>query len=212
MPIKPSHHHIEETDAGLDRPLYPINKLYDKTLKSQNYCANIQPFTHPFPLELLGRVAVYAVPVSRYRPSSRLASEPRTCLQATHLAHDNSAVVCRLRHILIVRLFSTVTKRGRAKIGPILLTLLARYAAGSMKRHGVRPSVCLSVPSAWATAPNATAANFADVGPAVGRYRSTAAGAQHQCGQRHVEIRSARIHTDLFVCTMIASCSTHPLA
>jgi len=144
MPIKPSHHHIEETDAGLDRPLYPRNKLYDETLKSQNYCANIQPFTRPFPLELLGRVAVYAVPVSRYRPSSRLASEPRTCLQATHLAHDNSAVVCRLRQILIVRLFSTVTKRGRAKIGPILLTLLARYAAGSMKRYGVRPSVCLS--------------------------------------------------------------------
>ena len=29
--------HIEKTDAGLDRPLYLRNKLYDKTLKSQNY-------------------------------------------------------------------------------------------------------------------------------------------------------------------------------
>jgi len=27
-------HHIEETDAGLDRPLYLRNNLYDKTLKS----------------------------------------------------------------------------------------------------------------------------------------------------------------------------------
>ena len=31
-----SHHHTEETDAGLDRPLYLRNKLYDKTLKSEN--------------------------------------------------------------------------------------------------------------------------------------------------------------------------------
>jgi len=29
-----SLHHIEETDAGLDRPLYPRNNPYDKTLKS----------------------------------------------------------------------------------------------------------------------------------------------------------------------------------
>ena len=28
-------HHIEETDAGLGRPLYLRNKLYDKTLKSE---------------------------------------------------------------------------------------------------------------------------------------------------------------------------------
>jgi len=27
-------HHIEETDAGLDRPLYLRNNLYDKTLKT----------------------------------------------------------------------------------------------------------------------------------------------------------------------------------
>ena len=26
--------HIEETDAGLDRPLYPMNKMYNKNLKS----------------------------------------------------------------------------------------------------------------------------------------------------------------------------------
>jgi len=37
-------HHIEETDAGLDRPLYLRNKLYDKTLKSQNYYSNIVLF------------------------------------------------------------------------------------------------------------------------------------------------------------------------
>ena len=37
-------HHIEETDAGLDRPLYLRNKLYDKTLKSQNYYFNILRF------------------------------------------------------------------------------------------------------------------------------------------------------------------------
>ena len=37
-------HHIEETDAGLDRPLYLRNKLYDKTLKSQNYYSNILRF------------------------------------------------------------------------------------------------------------------------------------------------------------------------
>jgi len=36
--------HIEETDAGLDRPLYLRNKLYDKTLKSQNYYSNICSF------------------------------------------------------------------------------------------------------------------------------------------------------------------------
>ena len=29
-------HHIQKTDAGLDRPLYLRNKLYDKTLKSEN--------------------------------------------------------------------------------------------------------------------------------------------------------------------------------
>ena len=28
-------HHIEETDAGLDRPLYPRNKIYNKNLKRQ---------------------------------------------------------------------------------------------------------------------------------------------------------------------------------
>jgi len=28
-------HHIEEADAGLDRPLYLRNKCSDKTLKSQ---------------------------------------------------------------------------------------------------------------------------------------------------------------------------------
>ena len=30
-------HHIEETEASLDRPLYLRNKHYDKTLKSQSY-------------------------------------------------------------------------------------------------------------------------------------------------------------------------------
>jgi len=30
-----SSHHIAEIDAGLDRPLYPRNKLYDKILTSQ---------------------------------------------------------------------------------------------------------------------------------------------------------------------------------
>jgi len=40
-PTNITSHHIEQTDAGLDRPLYPINKLYDKTLKSQNYYSNI---------------------------------------------------------------------------------------------------------------------------------------------------------------------------
>ena len=34
----------EETDAGLDRPLYLRNKLYDKTLKLQNYYSNILRF------------------------------------------------------------------------------------------------------------------------------------------------------------------------
>ena len=40
--------HIEETDAGLDRPLYLRNKLYDKTLKSQNYYSNILQFPVPW--------------------------------------------------------------------------------------------------------------------------------------------------------------------
>jgi len=35
----------QETDAGLDRPLYLRNKLYDKTVKSQNYYSNILRFT-----------------------------------------------------------------------------------------------------------------------------------------------------------------------
>jgi len=40
--VIPSPHHItEETDAGLDRPLYLRNNLYDKTLKSQNYYSNV---------------------------------------------------------------------------------------------------------------------------------------------------------------------------
>jgi len=39
------HHHIEETDAGLNRPLYLRNKLYNKTLKSQNYYSNILRYT-----------------------------------------------------------------------------------------------------------------------------------------------------------------------
>jgi len=39
-------HHIEETNAGLDRPLYLRNKLYDKTLKSQNYY-NVLRFSGP---------------------------------------------------------------------------------------------------------------------------------------------------------------------
>ena len=34
-------HHVEETDAGLDGPMYLRNKLYDKTLKSQNYYSNM---------------------------------------------------------------------------------------------------------------------------------------------------------------------------
>jgi len=33
-------HHIEETGAGLDRPLYLINKIYNITLESQNYYSN----------------------------------------------------------------------------------------------------------------------------------------------------------------------------
>jgi len=33
QPILTSHH-IEETDAGLDRPLYPRNKMYTKNLKT----------------------------------------------------------------------------------------------------------------------------------------------------------------------------------
>ena len=41
-------HHIEERDAGLDRPLYLRNKLYDKTLQSQNYYANILRFPVPW--------------------------------------------------------------------------------------------------------------------------------------------------------------------
>ena len=40
-------HHIEETDAVLDRPVYVRNKLYDKTLKSQNYYSNILRFPVP---------------------------------------------------------------------------------------------------------------------------------------------------------------------
>ena len=40
--------HIEKTDAGLDRPLYLRNKLYDKTLKSQNYYSNILQFPVPW--------------------------------------------------------------------------------------------------------------------------------------------------------------------
>ena len=39
-PVHITSHHIEETDAGRDRPLYLRNKLYDKTLKSQNYYSN----------------------------------------------------------------------------------------------------------------------------------------------------------------------------
>jgi len=44
FPVVPHHitsHHIEERDAGLDRPLYLRNKLYDETLKSRNYYCNI---------------------------------------------------------------------------------------------------------------------------------------------------------------------------
>jgi len=41
-------HHIEQTDASLDRPLYLRNKLYDKTLKSQNYYSNILRFPVPW--------------------------------------------------------------------------------------------------------------------------------------------------------------------
>ena len=41
-----SSHHIQETDAGLDRPLYVRNKLYDKPLKSQN--SNILRFPVPW--------------------------------------------------------------------------------------------------------------------------------------------------------------------
>ena len=40
-------HHIEETDVGRNRPLYLRNKLYDKTLKSQNYYSNILRFPVP---------------------------------------------------------------------------------------------------------------------------------------------------------------------
>ena len=42
------HHHIEETDAGLDRPLYLRNKIYNKTFKSQNYYSNILQFPVPW--------------------------------------------------------------------------------------------------------------------------------------------------------------------
>jgi len=41
-------HHVEETDAGLDRPLYLRNKLYDKNFKSQNYYSNIPRFPVPW--------------------------------------------------------------------------------------------------------------------------------------------------------------------
>ena len=41
-------HHIEKTDAGLDRPLYLRNKLYDETLKSQNYYSIILRFAVPW--------------------------------------------------------------------------------------------------------------------------------------------------------------------
>jgi len=44
--LRHSSHHIEETDAGLDMPLYLRKKLYDKTLKSENlgYYSNILRF------------------------------------------------------------------------------------------------------------------------------------------------------------------------
>jgi len=38
----------EKTDAGIDRLLCLINKLYDKTLKSQNYYSNILRFPVPW--------------------------------------------------------------------------------------------------------------------------------------------------------------------
>jgi len=46
--IHDHHHHIEETDAGPDRPLHLRNKLYDKNLKSQNYYFNILRFPVPW--------------------------------------------------------------------------------------------------------------------------------------------------------------------
>ena len=46
--ITSSSHHTEETDAGLDRPLHVRNKLYNKTLKSQNYYSNILRFLVPW--------------------------------------------------------------------------------------------------------------------------------------------------------------------
>ena len=53
--------------------------------------------------------------------------------------------------------------------------------AGSMKRYGVRRSVCLSRSSAAAAC-----GGFAVVGPAGRRYQSIAAAAASSCGQCHV--------------------------
>ena len=85
----------------------------------------------------------------------------------------------------------------------VALMMLAQYAAGSMYRYGVRPSVSLSQLSTAATA----CGGFAAVGPAGRRHRSIAAARRmadisstavsckgEQC---HVSSRCRRLNTDL---------------
>ena len=63
-------HHVEETDAGLDRPLYLRNKLYDKTLKLQNYYSNILRFPVP------SRSASWIIIIRCLLPAGRTAANP----------------------------------------------------------------------------------------------------------------------------------------
>ena len=114
------------------------------------------------------------------------ATRPTSSDAAAHITHHpltltHSLTASRLhvpgRHVSIC---TTTTSRRPAR------TARTTRGAGSTKRYGVRPSVCLSVP-AWAQQQQQTrCCRFAAVSPASRRYRSITAAAAGECGQCHV--------------------------
>ena len=78
------------------------------------------------------------------------------------------------------------------KLGRVCVCVV--YAAGSVKRYSVRPSVC---PSVCPIRPSAAACGgFAAVQT---RRAPSSTACSSKCGQRHIEIRGARINTDLLI-------------
>jgi len=120
--------------------------------------------------------------------------------ERSHLLHTKPKY-----RFIVVRITSKSTQESTAADGWLnceiafgyndIISDIARTVcgAGSIKRHGVRPSVCLSRHGHTAANPLLGCCPFADAGPAGRRYRSIAAAAA--CGDEYAGSASPRFRS-----------------